>query len=171
MIVFFYADIIHLTTLIKSWLGECKKSVRAKQTSLKGFSASKCDVGNWIFFRSSLRFLLKLICLSRFCLNGEGRRTQFQSLEVQEASSLHSKTGNPYFQSFSNKLIFLNGSRSYSIYIVHQLGIKFHTWKWREICFKHFFPVYQQLKKLFLAWGYIYTLNIPLNRHHLSTPP
>ena len=36
---------------------------------------------------------MELTCLSRFCLNGEGRKEwrEFWSLEVQEASSLHLK--------------------------------------------------------------------------------
>ena len=46
----------------------------------------------WEFFWNSLESNLntvwkELICLSRFCLNGEGQ--EFRSLEVREASSSH----------------------------------------------------------------------------------
>ena len=72
-----------------------------KKTSLKGFSASKCDVGNWIFFRSSLKFLLKLIFLSRFCLNG-GRN--FNPQKCKRPAHCTKKLEIPIFSPFLNKV-------------------------------------------------------------------
>ena len=74
------------------------------KTSLREFLVHNCDEEDWMFSKSweflgnVLGILWEFICLSRFffsrfCLNGEeGRRAKCQSLEVQEASSLHLKT-------------------------------------------------------------------------------
>jgi hypothetical protein len=79
-------------------LMKCKHN---EKTTPKGFSASKCDVGNWIistffgnclgiFWDSKSQLITKswkeLICLlrfwflSRFCLRAEGRRKEGQEI-------------------------------------------------------------------------------------------
>ena len=79
-----------------------------KATSPKGFSASKCDVVNWIFyifnfFVSYFNFLYfdflylyffnkELMILSRFCGNFVSMEEEFSVLRSASASSMHLKT-------------------------------------------------------------------------------
>ena len=54
-----------------------EKGTKFEKTSLKGFSASKCDIGNWIFSKSGESFGNFLGIFVEFCENSFGILSEF----------------------------------------------------------------------------------------------